>query len=274
MTKKNNNCIQSPKTIEKLKKWLLKAPGGNTFAMVMRKENGHEHVHPRTQRPCYGELRAYGDKSTNRKDDKQPGDLRNNFPEGIPVGVAVKYFLNNAESIDFAKLYWGPHNPYIGKYHKHVSLVLDDNGNMLGYIIKRGDIPPTPLVLSIMSFRGMNKYKMFEALQKAPFNFDERKALISTICSTYFEGLKQVSFPYGYFSSRSNIERIFKHDQNDLDQGYLWSDRGDYNRPNLSELFVDEYSFEKETKKSYDSSLSFPAKSYTPNQWIELVKDC
>lgn len=84
----------TPETIDTLKEFLKTgkynggiAEGSYCYLLVFE-QDGKETFHPRFHQPCYGEMRIY------RKGGWKPGDLHHPFPDGKPLGVAIRTIRN------------------------------------------------------------------------------------------------------------------------------------------------------------------------------------
>lgn len=235
-----SNRIQNPETIEKLKSFLTKyRTGYNTFAIVVRTEDGVEEIHERLSRPCYGEMRSYLTKSKNRPEDRFPGDLKNNFPDGTPIGVAL---VRAKDKNEVREDYFSEHNPWLGRNEEFLTNIIKEEE---GIIITSGDIPPTPLVATFMSSRSIMGQHITKQLLKdagVPEDKATTLSLVSSTPSVYKESPSKNSLNFMGYSptihGHTDFNMVLEKDPKDLDDGLLWSDRCDYNRPDISLHFV------------------------------------
>lgn len=236
------NRIQNPETISALRKLVLEwGPKTNTFAIVVRTEDGEEEIHERVSRPCFGEMRNYLEKSKNRPDDRFPGDLKNNFPDGTPIGVALcAHNQNEMKDYLFTEL-----NPFLGRnkeFLENLEVITNKDGKSIGAIISSGDIPPTPLVATFMISRSFH-YQHHTLKRLRELGVKDKFAVPLAMVSGYATpDAKSVAMDYSTptFHTYSNLERVIDRNPIDLDNGMLWSDRCDYNRPYIAFQFVDD----------------------------------
>lgn len=211
----------------------------NTYLMVFRDEDGIS-LHPRISRPCYGEMRAYKGKSKNRQEDRFPSDLNNDFPSGTPIGVALPFgkgdiFKNVSQ---FKKNLFGPANPWLGKNKEFTDNVvfLTTEEQVDGVFVNTGDIPPTFLVATMMLQRNINKVNIdfFDYLIKN--NVPEIDAKILSLIGTKPNNVIGM-YSSAVFSPYTKLMDVLAQEPRDLDGGLLWSDRADYNRPEIANAF-------------------------------------
>lgn len=230
-----------------LSSWILKqrTPSYHTYVIVVRDEEGKLSTHERISRPCYGELRRYREKSNNRKDDRFPGDLLNNFPEGTPTALAF-YFPDNIPSKKeislYREKYWSSYNPWIGNIPEivdNIEFIRNEKGYIRGFILNCGDFPPTNLVATLMNHRSRNKdsYDVFQWFVSD--GLEEEIALPLSIVVNKNGDNFIVNNPINV-SSESSKKRFWNKDTIDLDGGLLWSEGADYNRPEVMHLFREE----------------------------------
>lgn len=233
----NINLSEHPGILEDAKEFCRKNRGANSYIIVIRNDEGAIELHPRAYRPCYGEMRKYKSKSLNRPKDPFPGDLENNFPDGTPVGVVLS--LHQAPNIDpLRKHLFSDGNPFLGKNEEFVNNITyleAENGNLIGVFITTGDIPPTPLVASMMLQRSfyLSNMDLYEALVNA--GVKEHLAMHTAMSHT-FNYNKVMPYMSSALFSFYNPERYFNKEPRDLDEGMLWSQRCDYNRPEIGYL--------------------------------------
>lgn len=231
---------KNPEAFEKIEEFLqkYKGIGGHTYLIIVRNESDEIEYHPRIQRPCYGEMRNYKEKSKNRPQDKFPGDLKNNFPEGTPIGVAISFHKSPGLRNDFLKHLFSEYNPWLGRNKEFTDnlVIFEENNQVYGVLIGTGDIPPTGIVASCMFQRTFysSNFKLYEHLlsvgveQKLALSFS-MPAMLSTGGVAMNGG--SVITPY------SSMEKFVDRNPVDLDDGMLWSERCDYNRPEIMFAF-------------------------------------
>lgn len=250
--KKSNrpNRIENPETLEALRNLLRKWPASyyNTYAIVVRTDEGVEEIHERVNRPCYGEMRNYREKSKNRPDDRFPSDLKNNFPDGTPIGMALYIGNKPVGHYPLIEALFSPQSPWLGNNEEfltnHEFVYKEEEGKkkLVGVIVKSGDIPPTPLVACMMMSRSFVRqpdvYKVLKE-HKVPDYY----ALPLSICSGIYNKITNtLSFNSynGVTHQYMNLFRVRDKNPIDLDGGLLWSDRCDYNRPEIMMAFVED----------------------------------
>lgn len=226
----------------------------NSYAIVVRNKEGELEIHTRHQRPCYGEMRNYKEKSKNRPEDRFPSDLINNFPDGTPVAVALVFSKTNEEVEKIRGFCFSESNPWLGKnkefYENLVWFYQDDR--QVGVLINSGDLPPTYLVASFMLQRHFSKLNHDMYLYFKDNGVDEKTSrIISMITNVYNTTINMHGS--SVLSSGSNLFKILNQTPKDLDNGMLWSERCDYNRPEIMLGFADA-----------DNPLHFM--SYTPKE--------
>lgn len=209
----------------------IKEMSGTNFVLGMLTDEGGLEVWRRTSQPCQGgELRKYGvthDDST-RPEDPRPGDLTMPFPDGKPLAVGSRIRVKDKA----VKLFVNEHSPWRRAYgdEQFVELVSNE-----GFLIKNADIiDPTMLVSFFKKMRrgtslGDKYLSLLDCYTSAEVEFMLRAGVIghesydsydmqSRVCASRF--------------LQGGIESSF-----DLTGGSL-GNRFDYNRPDLSEVFV------------------------------------
>ena len=226
-------------------------------------ETGKYQFHERPDQPCIGgELRKYteshGEDNCTRPNDDRPGDLCHPFPKSknrLPAGVCY-HFVITEQGKQYIDRIIGADSPWIKAFGspeliEYLELPTDfdmpswwDEDSLpvvWGLSIQTGDIDPTVLVnfLKHVSRAGTYGKKYQTALDKG---LSERDALIvATFGGGYGYGDDAVSESDGYmFSPYSDVKKFIRQETNDLTGG-LWSERYDYNRPQMADVFKGEF---------------------------------
>lgn len=222
----------------------------NTYAIVVRNSEGNLEIHPRRSRPCYGEMRNYKEKSKNRPGDRFPGDLLNNFPDGTPCAVAFPFSKSNPKNqSDMIEKLFSDYNPWLGKNSEFVNNIIflkNKKNRNVGVIVNTGDISPTYLVATFMKTRsiGSNQCKVYDDLKE--LGVEDKSAYLLSLISYNYNGIMLLQGPI--ISQQTNVFKYLNQEPIDLDDGLLWSDRCDYNRPYIMYAFCDGFIKDNPTK--------------------------
>jgi len=195
------------------------------YAMLFIEEDGY-HVHERTSQPCYGEMRAYGEKSINRPNDPRPTDLHTPFPEkGNPIG-AVSYHARLPQN-DATLFALNLHcNPEISAYRDvasgGVEVILAENH--VNVFVKTSDFDATQLVAFFRKTRMANT-AMYQLHQ---MGVGDKEAY----CLGFGGSVGGNQFHLNCYTSVLDLWRIYNQQPNNLTEG-TWYNRYDYNRPHI-----------------------------------------
>jgi len=244
---------------------------GSTHYCFVTVDEGEYKFHDRPDQPCIGgELRKYREthgKDCTRPDDDRPGDLSHPFPKsGNPAGVCY-HFPMTENGVEFVKLITKSDSPWIRAFGspENISFLpvregMSNGGDWyneatdeyeegdidtskyraFGLTISTGDIDPTVLVNFLKHVVMANTYYVnyVEAIDEG---LSSRDALVVTIFgSGYSSWNASFSESDGYmFSPFSSVRKFIRQETNDLTGG-LWSQRYDYNRPDMADIFYEE----------------------------------
>lgn len=229
-----------------------------SWAYAQREDDKEiEKIVEMTSRPCYGEMRAYGPKST-RPTDHKPGDLpRPMKPAGGDTGifreaVAVSFTpqIQKDEDIPVANRWYeflfGPNSIYIaGLDQDNLEFTKNDKGLIKGVVMTGTEVDPTCMVAAFMANRGGNLRTMETFGKLVDAGMTEREAfLVAFNFSLYVYGnsdfflFTKPMMPYMQ-NPMTNIKKALSADFNrELSNNRTWRDGEDYNRPNLADGFV------------------------------------
>lgn len=216
---------------------------GRRHAYIFVTDDGE--IHERLAQPCYGEMRKY--ESTHAGDctqplDSKPGDLVKPFPKtGKPSGIIFAF--NNecqiqtqpAEKTDLLfKGFFGEHSPWVGRLDVAKCFHML-NGRIQAVEFKSADFDPTVIVNLCKNFRyAIPRADEYVELLAAGLNNKEAIATLMLHSGRFDRGLTAGS---GYTCNANlSLKRLFAAEPNDHTGG-LWSDRIDYNRKRMQDVF-------------------------------------
>ena len=207
-------------------------------------------------RPCYGELRAYGKEST-RPGDYKPGDLprpMNVAGKGIREAVSVylgRTSMDKDNHNKFIEHVWSDRSPWKRGIGDH-EFTYDNDGFIVGSVMWGTDVDPTVMVSMFMFLRKcrVNSYAavapadLWLKLQE-DLGCDENTAIILTNWTSIQkvgDELKFIPhFQYAYYLPvRLDIKGFLNGESRDVSDNITWRDGGDYNRPALQDVFMSE----------------------------------
>ena len=202
----------------------------------------------RWNQPCQGgEMRKYaeihGDECTQPKSQK-PCDLHHPFPEGNPVAVGVRFLPINqglkpeGENI-LSFLYQNPESPYRTGHGKS-SFVRNSTDQIVGVIIedtKRVD--PTAMVNLIQFTRSLVLNVIDGINSLINLGATPAQALALTMIGNQPWGNYSPTYVY-YYAEKFSVKRFLDGTPNDLSNGISFFDRGDYNRIDVQNLWMEE----------------------------------
>lgn len=223
-------------------------------------------LHYRESQPCYGELRKYHaihDDYTDPQptDHYRPGDLYWPFPDGTPVGLALRLRnklpknnqkkLNNTleNCLDFL---FSDESPWVRGVPSsdYVEYTRDNNGEIIGLVFLHLDVDPTVMVQLINST--IKRVKSHADLYNV-IRFREEGASWAEVFALWqeieFGCISEDKSDVYNFSSNQNrgyytpiffdVKAFFNQNPLDLTGGTL-KDRYDYNRVRLHDVWSDE----------------------------------
>lgn len=231
-----------------------RAHTGISWSAAVRKDDAVEYI-PMANRPCYGEMRAYGASST-RPNDYKPGDLPRPIPAGtreavsIYIGPVSKDAKVHNRFIRFVLSADSPWRKGIGYAGLQLTHDGDESHHIRGLVMYETDVDPTVMVSLFMFLRSArcdhysNKRdaradswaELIDAHGKS-----ELAALIAVNWMTIHLEQKtfQPSFSLGYFLAQKLDTNLFKAGEaRNLSNGRTWRDGEDYNRPEIQDLFA------------------------------------
>lgn len=251
MNKLDLNVESDKKIYDEACDFILKnlSYSNHTYGIIVRTENGPE-LHTRISRPCFGELRRYREKSNNRKEDRFPSDLLNNFPKGTPIALAVVSPRLNPKHNQFVIDNWTKYSPWISNNREiqdNLSFIHDPKTDTIkGVFINTGDFLPAHLVAHLMWMRNvLTRYQNIERLKFLDIPL-ETCVILSSICHPY-----NTSFflnANSIIGNKTDLNLLFNKTPQDVDGGMLWSEGCDYNRPGIMNAFENK---EKESSLTY-----------------------
>lgn len=220
-----------------------------------------EQIVEMTSRPCYGEMRAYGAKST-RPGDHKPSDLpRPMKPAGGDTGifreavaVPFRYYHENPAtptmkelSNRWARFLFGPNSPYVaGLDTDNLEFTTTEDGRICGIVMHGTEVDPTCMVACFMANRGatLTVQRMWATLVD-DFGATEREAflLAFNFSAEQYPTGDLFFLPYAAMSYMqsplTDPKRLVTQDfERSLSNNRTWRDGEDYNRPNLADGFV------------------------------------
>lgn len=241
-----------------------KKNGGISWSYGHRNKDNVVVFVPMINRPCYGEMRAYGASSTRPK-DYHPGDLPRPIPAGPgreAISVAFKKVSLDIEThnamIEYMFSSESPWKRGIG--YDGLSLTKDDKGRIKGVVMWDTAVDPTVMVALFMAIRSLggtdgraDSWVWFQE----DFGLSKFQALVATFYfpilrfrlpmytpikidrDVFKNGVKFTSqFNNGYFLPNSpDFKKMLSGQSLDLSNGKTWQEGEDYNRPSLAEVF-------------------------------------
>jgi len=217
-----------------LKQFIPTFSANSKYTYVVALKNGNVvSYHPRYGRPCYGELRDYGTKSTD-PDTEKPSDLTQTLPEGKPVGLIISLAHLRDMPREVLKLVFDPiKSPWKNGLPLGNTYFLDDDTRP-SLLLTNGNFEPTVLV------------NLLKCLINIEYNikvcFDSDIEVIDQIAAHLF--VHKTWHRYGSINNYcmspfSNISRFYKGNTRDLTGG-TWGERTAYNRKEMADIFTDE----------------------------------
>lgn len=217
-------------------------------------------IHPRFNQPCQGgETRKY--ESTHpgectQPHNSKPTDLFHPFPDGRPTAISFPLRgMWNLSELDtkFLKHFIRPDSPWIKGFGDvgNVDFLTDDKGLVYGYLIgvKNLDVDPTVMINMINTVRTIRQaIKSWEELQGC--GLSELEATAVLMLNNNLTDVVSETGTY-YFPALFSAKRFFGQMPNDLSGGN-YSDRTDYNRTYISDVFLGE---EEEGCKYWDATI-------------------
>jgi hypothetical protein len=201
----------------------------------------------RWNQPCQGgEMRKYaevhGDECTQPKSQK-PRDLHHPFPEGNPVAVGVRFRMDTVIKPDneniLSFLYQNSESPYRAGHGKS-SFVRNSKDQIIGVIIedtKRVD--PTAMVNLIQFTRSLVLNGIDGINSLINLGATPAQALALTMLGNQPWHHYSPTVTY-YFAEKFSIKRFLDGIPNDLSNGISFFDRGDYNRIDVQNLWMED----------------------------------
>lgn len=238
--------------IEEMKKFIQNGKE-ITWTAAIRDDDGVLHANDHKNRPCYGEMRNYGKDST-RPNDYHPDDLPRPIRRGIREAVAVYTPTHHVtqDQADYLKYVFGPDSPYRAGFDPENTELIPHptvEGRHSGVIIKSGNFKPTVLVHLLIRLRDFYLYSYgneivhIKVMRKFEEVYPGRPKSFYDYLGMFFHFSGHVITPYnwsnsGYsYSWNTDPKRFMIGSTVDLDEGRVWSDPTDYNRPWLPEIF-------------------------------------
>jgi hypothetical protein len=202
-------------------------------------------IHPRYHQPCYGELRKY--KATHPEECTQPGnekptDLWSPFPDGKPVAVGTNFFGSKNERyfrdcdmmIEEA---FGEESPWrLGATQGRPKFVRAEK-YLVGVILQDTMVDPTVMVNLFNNLKcRLSTGPVYKQLRDEGMTVREAFAVLLMVGRG--SPLANFSGPDSYYTTlRISARRILEAKPRDLSGG-LFSDRIDYNRTQLENVFM------------------------------------
>ena len=200
-----------------------KATGTYCYVLVME-QDGEEKFFPRFNQPCYGEMRIY------RKGGWKPGDLHHPFPDGKPLGVAVRttaYGNTATPSWDhtFSKdSLWGPlfENRFLS------SKSSDENQRFSGFIMTDMDFNSDYWFSLLLSLRQCltNERRWLSLVDKG---VDPHTAWITMMLTMSYANKWTLTSSYSYsLQTPYSIKNLLNRTPKDFHDGKFFSDRATF----------------------------------------------
>lgn len=215
-------------------------------------------IHPRFSQPCQGgETRKY--ESHNPGDctqphNSKPSDLFHPFPDGRPAAISFPLKGHKKTDKNRSEFLWrmiSVDSPWIEGFGdpSNVDFLINDDGLTYGYTIgvKHLDIDPTVMINMINTISSLTSENYFVLLKHGLSHWEAVAVLMLN--------MSQITHVYPtstyYFPSLFSAKRFFGQKPNDLSGGF-YSDRTDYNRTYIADVFLGE---ESEGCKYWDETI-------------------
>jgi hypothetical protein len=246
----------------------VKAARGMRYGIVTQRGENDFVLHERTNQPCYGEMRPYGNAEPDLLPEHQrkvfkPGDLHSPFPSadfGPPVLVAVSrytapsvaqesYFCASTITKDGS-------GPFLGLLEHlfssaspwyHVTKdaeILFNGGEFAGMLFNNTHVDPTTLInfwMTVRNIQGQTLWMYEYALKHGGPNMNRSLALLLAFSVIPMRTDKGVTFRLSqhgsdyFLNSSLDPVRFIKGDP--IMDGPTLYERGAYNRPKLADVF-------------------------------------
>ena len=245
---------------------------GINFTLMMSREVGYgSHTlghldysfHPRFGQPCQGgETRKYScinDDCTQPHNEK-PGDLANPFPDGKPEAIAFAR-LDDLDELDldeshenqkdrarlFNFIFQSKDSPWINRLGGVSNIRKINGGLIIG--VNDLDIDPTVMINAINTYRSISGENFVKLIDKG---MTEHEALLTLMLNHNSIDTLRSTYDY-YFPSPCSVRRFFEGRPNDLSGGY-YSDRTDYNRTYIADVFAVDHRDDQSLGLDWDSN--------------------
>lgn len=226
---------------------------GTNFTLMMTKDVGYGYgpkthldysFHPRFRQPCQGgETRKYGEthEDCTQPHNEKPGDLAAPFPDGRPSAIAFARLDDEGEidvkdkKTDRAKLFsfmfQDSSSPWINRLGGPSNIKKIKGGLLIG--VNSLDIDPTVMINAVNTYRSISGENFVKLIDKG---MTKHEALLTLMLNHNSIGTLQFTYNY-YFPNPCSVRRFFEGRPNDLSGGN-YSDRADYNRTYIADVFA------------------------------------
>lgn len=228
----SSNSYLLPAAIEAIKL----TGGGYSYCLIMDetiqnsyKRTNHS-IHPRTNQPCWGELRKYVKDECNKNECTQPettkpGDLHTPFPKGTPIHLLV----NLGYSIeDLTRMF---SDSVLGDVYKNLEFFPGKGWHNIVHF-KNLNVDPTVLVFGL---KYSNSFARSLVYMDMGFTAREASALAFIPGVKFFRGVPNTGMN-DCGNSLVSIRRLLEAKPRDYSGG-TFKDRVDYNRRMIEQLF-------------------------------------
>ena len=266
---------------------------GINFTLMMSKECGYgsytkNHLdysfHPRFNQPCQGgETRKYscihGDECTQPHNEK-PGDLAAPFPDGRPEAIAFA-LLDDLDELDlddssenqkagtelFKFMFLSDDSPWIGKLGGVGNIREISGGLIIG--VNHLEIDPTVMINAINTYRSISGENFVKLIEKG---MTKHEALLTLMLNHNSINHLHNTYDY-YFPNPCSVRRFFEGKPNDLSGG-TYSDRADYNRTYIADVFAVDHRDDQSLGLDWDDNPFRDKIETTTEGWnYKVLKD-
>lgn len=230
-------------------------------------------------RPCYGEMRSYGQKSTRPQDDK-PDDLPQPMPIGGKRGALGLCFMDHQVSDSFIRQVFDPEtSPWRRGIAKDVEFSIK-NDKIVGVVYPTPDVDPTVMLNLFINSRGFGVNDKANDVIRRTFpelsdpevfflSFFFRHRADNWQTPDVISGCQTYHASSYSLNGSVNLNRWFSGESVDISNGRTWLDGEDYNRTALADVFVDKDA--EPVIKSLTSCLTIVGNKTTADDYKKAV---
>lgn len=232
---------------------LNRGASGISWSAAVRKDDKLQFI-AMNNRPCYGEMRAYGKDST-RPQDHKPGDLPRPIPPGIREAVGC-YFGSTSPSAEnhnrLIRYVLSDKSPWrrgLDQRGIHLTWDGDETHHIKGVVLTETEVDPTVMVSLFMVLRSARYSNWGDSVANRFCTFvDEHKmSEAAALAACFWVNISLTSktfvpsFGFSYFlANKLDPKKFATGEPLSLSNGRTWRDGEDYNRPEIQDLFKDE----------------------------------